>query len=86
MKHLRYYLPGSMMIFIAFLIIAVPQLLVALVAASMVMIGLGLLCVGHLIRKSEIEFHRIDPWVTVDSCYDRPWLRFPFVRIWYQDF
>ena len=86
MKSIKYYFPGLIMILMAFLIIAAPELLFALVAGAMVMIGLGLLYAGHLIRKSEIEFHRIGPWGMADPFFDHPGRKSPFVRIWYRNF
>ena len=61
MGNLKYYLPGFTLILIALLIVAVPEILIALVAAAMIMLGAGALYIGHLVRKSEKEwdvFHR----------------------------
>lgn len=60
MRNLTYYFPGSILIFIAILIVAVPEVLIAFVAASMTMLGIGALYIGHLIRKSEKEWHVSD--------------------------
>jgi hypothetical protein len=54
--NLKYYLPGSILIFIALLIVAVPEILIALAAASMILLGTGALYIGHLARKSEQEW------------------------------
>ncbi len=53
MENLKYYLPGSILILMAILIVAVPEILIALVAASMIMLGAGGLYIGHVARKSE---------------------------------
>ena len=62
MRDLRYYLPGSILIIIAIMIIAIPQIFVAFVAALIIMVGIGALYIGHMIRKSEIEFRNSDGW------------------------
>jgi VIT1/CCC1 family predicted Fe2+/Mn2+ transporter len=54
--NLKYYLPGSILILIALLIVAVPEILIALAAASMIMLGICGLYIGHLARKSEKEW------------------------------
>ena len=56
MRNLKYYFPGSVLILIALLIVAVPEILIALVAASMIMLGVGGLNIGHLARESEKEW------------------------------
>lgn len=62
MRNLNYYLPGSMLILIAILIVAIPEILVAFVAGSIIMIGIAALYIGHIIRKSEVEFRNVDDW------------------------
>jgi len=39
----------------AILIVVFPAILVGLIAAAFIMIGIGMLQIGHVIRKSEIE-------------------------------
>ena len=85
MKNIRFYVPGSMLILLAFLIIAVPEILFALVAGFMVMIGLGLLYAGHMVRKSEFRTYRTDPLDMADLFFHRSIRRSPFVRVWYRD-
>jgi hypothetical protein len=43
-----------MLILIAVVIVAIPEILVALVAGSIIMAGVGALYIGHIMRKSEI--------------------------------
>jgi flagellar biosynthesis component FlhA len=62
MRNLRYYFPGSILILIAIMIVAVPEILVAFVAALIIMVGIGALYTGHMMRKSEIEFRNFDGW------------------------
>jgi len=56
MGNLKYYTPGILLILIAIMIVAFPEILVALVAAAIIMAGVGALAVGHMIRKSEMGF------------------------------
>jgi len=62
MWKLKYYFPGSILILIAILIVAVPEIIVGFVAASIIMVGIGMLYIGHMIRKSEIELRNFDGW------------------------
>ena len=62
MRNLRYYVPGTILILIAIMIVAVPEILVAFVAAFMIMAGIGALYIGHMIRRSEIGFRKTDGW------------------------
>jgi hypothetical protein len=64
MRNLKYYLPGSILILIAITVVAVPEILVAFVAASIIMAGVGALYVGHMIRKSETEFRKMPMHLT----------------------
>lgn len=64
---LKYYLPGSLLIFTALLIVAVPEILIALAAASMIMLGTGALYIGHLVRKSEKERDVLNRWFFGDD-------------------
>ena len=60
MKLLRFYLPGILLILAAVLIIAVPEILVAMVSASIMIMGVVALVVGHGFRKSEIKLNTMD--------------------------
>jgi flagellar biosynthesis component FlhA len=75
MRDLRYYIPGGILILIAIMIVAVPQILVAFVAALIIMVGLGALYIGHMMRKSEIEFRNSDGWFLGNDPF-----RWSFVR------
>ena len=52
MKAIRFYIPGALLVLVALVIVMVPQVLVAFIAALFVMAGIGALRVGHHIRKS----------------------------------
>lgn len=80
MHKLAYYLPGSLLILLALLIVAVPEILIALVAASIIMAGIGSLYIGHMLRKSEIEVGSADWWVGDREPYGRRLVRVPVFR------
>ena len=86
MRNMKYYIPGSILILIAIMIVAVPQILVAFIAASITMIGIGALYVGHMIRKSEIQFKNIDEWFLDDERSGWQFVRKPVFRRWHRDF
>ena len=56
MRSLKYYLPGIILVLVAIVIVAVPEILIGFIAASIIVAGIGALYIGHKIRKSEIEF------------------------------
>ena len=86
MRNIKYYIPGIVLILIAIMVVAVPKILVAFVAASIIMAGIGALYIGHMIRKSEIEFRNIGEWFSDDDRYGRQFARRPVLRRWYRDF
>ena len=60
MRDLKYYVPGTVLIAMALLILAVPEILIALVSASIITLGIVVLYVGHLVRKSNAGFETTD--------------------------
>jgi len=60
MQHIKYYLPGVMLILMAGLIIVVPEILVAIISVFIMTTGILVLYIGHGMRKSEIELKRMD--------------------------
>ena len=86
MRNMKYYIPGSALILIAIMIVAVPEILIVFIAASITMAGIGVLYIGHMIRKSEIEFRKTDEWFLDDDRSGWPFLRTPVFRRWYRDF
>ncbi len=52
MMKINYYMPGAILILLAFVLLVVPEILVALAAASITVFGIGALYVGHRISKS----------------------------------
>jgi len=55
MRSLKYYLPGSLMILLALLIVAVPEILVIIASSLIIMTGIGALYLGHLFRKVNVQ-------------------------------
>ena len=74
MKNIRYYIPGGILILLAVVVLAVPQILVALVAASISMVGIFLLYVGHTIRRSKRGLSYIDMSLFEDRDLSSPFV------------
>ena len=73
MQYFKFYLPGVSLILVAVLIIAVPEILIAMISLFIMAMGVLLLYVGHDLRKSEIELKRMDepshPFVWHRYCF-----------------
>ena len=82
MDSIRYYLPGIILILIAIMIVAVPEILVVFVASIIIMAGISALYIGHKIRKSEIEFQQTDGWSSDEDFFGRRFVRRPVFRDW----
>jgi hypothetical protein len=82
MDTFRYYLPGVILILIAILVIAVPEILVAFVASLIIMAGIGALLIGHKIRKSGIDLRRTDDRFSDEDFFGRRYVRRPVFRDW----
>ena len=82
MDTMRYYVPGIVLILIAILIVAVPEILVAFVASIIIMAGIGALYIGHRIRKSDIEYRRTGEWSSHENSFGRFFARRPVFRDW----
>ena len=83
MRNLKYYLPGSILILLAIIIALVPEILVAIVAASIIMLGVGALHVGHKIRKSALEKRDFARLFVIDDPLEGWFNRPPIFRRWY---
>ena len=83
MREMKYYMPGILMIVIALLVVAVPEILVAFVTAVMIMIGIGLLLMGHRIRKAEISLAKTDDSIYEDF-FGHRFVRAPVFSRWYR--
>ena len=82
MDKIRYYLPGIILILIAILIVAVPEILVAFLASLIIMVGIAALIIGHKIRKSEIQFQNTDECFFDEDLFGRRFVRRPVFRDW----
>ncbi len=80
MTSFRYYFPGISLILIAVAIIAVPEILVAFIAAAIIMGGIALLYIGHMARKSEMEIQDSDDWFHDDGFFRGWFARAPVYR------
>lgn len=81
MNSIKYYLPGSLLIFIAITIVAFPEILVAFIGALIIMAGIGALIIGHRIKKSETK-DRDDGWFHEDNFYGQRFAWRPIFRRW----
>jgi len=82
MRNIRYYLPGSIIILLALLILAVPEILIAFIASIIIMLGIGALYLGHLIKKSATDFRGFDEGFH-DPDFNSEWFsRSPRFRRW----
>lgn len=82
MDTLRYYLPGIILILIAIMVVAVPEILVLFVASIIIIAGISALLIGHKIRKSEIVFRRNNEWSSDEDFFGRRLVRRPIFRDW----
>ncbi|MGD9033159.1 MAG: hypothetical protein PVJ69_17220 [Desulfobacteraceae bacterium] len=80
MANFRFYFPGITLILIAIAIIAVPEILVAFIAAAIIVVGIALLYMGHIARKTEIEMRDSGEWVHGDGFFDGWFARAPVYR------
>ena len=80
MANFRFYFPGITLILIAIAIIAVPEILVAFIAAAIIVAGIALLYIGHIARRSEIEMRDSEEWVHGDGFFDGWFARAPVDR------
>jgi len=70
MGNFKYYLPGAVLFLLAFVVLAVPEILVAFVAALIIMAGIGALYIGHMLRRSKIEFRDMNGWFSNNDPHD----------------
>lgn len=86
MRNMKYYIPGSLLIFFAILIIAVPEILIAFIASILLMVGVVALYVGHLIKKSENEIRNFEERSTDSNFSGWGFARSPIFRRWHRFF
>jgi len=80
MSNFRFYFPGVTLILIAIAIIAVPEILVAFIAAAIIVVSIALLYMGHIARKAEIEMRNSGEGFYGDGFFDGWFARAPVYR------
>jgi hypothetical protein len=79
-------MPGIILILVALMIVAVPEILVAFVAAMVIMAGIGALFIGHKIRKSNTDNRHSGAWFSDEDFFGRRFVRRPISRDWHRWF
>ena len=78
MKDIKYYFPGITLIAIAVIIVAFPEVLIAMIAATIIFVGAIALYIGHKMRKGFDEFSYMQ-----GSAFDKFLIDQPIFRRWY---
>jgi hypothetical protein len=78
MRDVKYYFPGITLIAIAVIIVAFPEILIALIAATIICAGAIALYIGHKVRKGFDEFSYIN-----GSTFEKFLIDQPIFRRWY---
>jgi hypothetical protein len=78
MKDIKYYFPGLTLMAMAVIIVAFPEILIAMIAATIIIAGAIALYVGHKMRKGFDEFSYIN-----GSTFDKFLIDQPIFRRWY---
>lgn len=86
MSRMTYYFPGAILIFLAILIVAFPEILVAIIAAAILLTGLGVLYAGHVMSKSKPEFNQKDDCSGDDAFVRRDVGWRPIYKRWHRWF
>ena len=80
MNTVKYYLPGILLIALAIMVMAVPEILVGLVASRIAVLGISALHIGHRIRKYPVNL----AYLVYDERYDNnPSFRVAGHRFWF---
>lgn len=78
MKNIYYYVPGMVLLLLAVIIMAVPQIMVAFVSAALILAGIAGLMIGHGMRKADHEMENYRGFMFGDDFFGRP-----FFKGWY---
>ena len=81
MKDIKYYFPGITLIAVALIIVAFPEILIAMIAAAIIFAGAIALYIGHKMRKGIDEFSYIN-----GSTFDKFLIDQPIFRRFYYRF
>jgi len=74
MKTAHYYIPGGLLILLAMVVVAMPEILVALVATAITILGIFVLFVGHRIRIFQNELRYFDTPLFDERSFSRPFV------------
>ena len=78
MTDIKYYLPGMSLIAIAVIIVAFPEILIAMIAATIICAGGIALYIGHKMRTGFDELEYMN-----GSTFDKYLINQPLFRKWY---
>ena len=81
MTSIKYYFPGISLIAIAVIIVAFPEVLIAIIAATIIFAGVIALCIGHKLKTGFGELEHMN-----SSVFDRILIDQPIIRRWYNRF
>ncbi|MFC1867337.1 hypothetical protein ACFL0H_04305 [Thermodesulfobacteriota bacterium] len=80
MNGFRYYIPGIILLLIAIIFVAFPEILIAIVAVAIIMAGIVALYLGHMIRKSRIDYINSGNAFSDKESFGRVFVRMPIFR------
>ena len=81
MTDIKYYFPGIALIALAVIIVAFPEVLVAMIAATIIFAGAIALYIGHMVRKGFDEQTYMH-----GSAFDKILIDQPIFRRWHGRF
>ena len=80
MNKFKYYIPGTILILTAILIVAVPEILIALISSLIIVAGIGALYIGHMFKKTDLELNNFNDSFFEDDPFRSRFTRIPFFR------
>ena len=75
MNDIKYYCPGIALIAIAVIIVAFPEILIAMIAATIIVAGAIALYIGHMMRKGFNEGRYIHGSMFEEVIFNQPFRR-----------
>ncbi len=81
MMKINYYIPGAILILLAFVLLVIPEILVALVAAATTVLGISALYAGHMIRRAMDKRRTMEKGMVDDPFVTNPlWVSSDYVQ------
>lgn len=74
MRNIKFYIPGIFLVLMGIAVIIVPEILIAIVAATIIMSGFAALQVGYMIHKSQNDFNNFKVSFFDDFYFTRPFV------------